>query len=52
MHNTFTVPSEKFYSVSFTSAIMKNIVLFAFGSRVRFPVRLIYCIAFGSALTG
>ena len=36
--NTFTAPYEKYKIVSLT-----------FLSRARFPVELIYCIAFGSA---
>ena len=35
--------------VSFTSSIMKKFVVFAFSSRTRFSVKLICCIAFGSA---
>ena len=47
IHNTFTVPCEKSKTVSFASSMMKNIVAPAAGSK--FPVRLICCIAFGSA---
>ena len=47
IHNTFTVPCEKSKMVSFTSSIMKNI--FVFLSQFRFAVKLICCIAFGSA---
>ena len=39
------VPFEKSRTVSFVSSIMKNISLFA--SCSRFPVKLVYCIAFG-----
>ena len=45
--NTFTVPCEKSKMVSFASSIMKNIV--APAAQSRFPVKLICCIAFGSA---
>ena len=47
MHNTLTVPCEKFKIGSFASSIMKNIVVFPF--RSRFGVKLICCVAFGSA---
>ena len=47
IHNTFTVPCEKSKMVSFASSIMKNIV--APAAQSRFPVKLICCIAFGSA---
>ena len=47
VHNTFTVPCKKSETVSFTSAIMKSIV--APSTRSRFPVKLICCIASGSA---
>ena len=46
IHNTFTVPCEKFKIVYFTSLIMENINLSA---PSRFPVKLICCIVFGSA---
>ena len=48
VHNTSTVPSEKSKLVSFASSILKNIVVFAFPSQARFPVKLIYWTAFGS----
>ena len=35
--------------VFFASSVMKNIVVFAIGYRARFPIKLICCIAFGSA---
>ena len=47
--NTFTIPCEKSKMVSFTSLLMKNIVVFAFLSQARFHVKSICCIAFGSA---
>ena len=47
IHNTFTVPCEKSKMVSFVSSLMKNIV--APSSLSRFPVKLIWRIAFGSA---
>ena len=34
---------------TFTTSKIKNIVVFAFGSRARFPVKWIFSIAFGSA---
>ena len=40
------VPCEKSKMVSFVFSMIKNIV--APSSRIRFPVKLIYCIAFGS----
>ena len=46
IHNTIPVPSEKSKMVSFGSAIMKHMVVFAFWSR--FAIKLICCIAFGS----
>ena len=49
IYSTLTVPFEKSKIVSFTSSIMKNIIVFAFLSRAEFPVKLICCIAFGSA---
>ena len=47
IHNTLTVHCEKSKIVSFTSSIMRNIV--ASSAQSRFPVNLIYWIAFGSA---
>ena len=47
IHNTFTVPCEKSKMVSFAFSIMQNII--ASSSRSRFPVKLICCIALGSA---
>ena len=47
INNTYTVPDEKSRIVSLTSLIMKNILLFPAHSR--FPVKLIFSIAFGSA---
>ena len=47
MHNTFTVLCEKSKMVSFTFPIMKNINLLLLP--FRFSVKLICCIAFGSA---
>ena len=49
IHNTLTVPCEKSEMVSFASSVTKNIVVFAFRSQARFPVKLIFCIAFRSA---
>ena len=49
VHNTLTVPCGKPKMVSFVSSIMKNIVAFTFQPRTRFPVKLTYCAAFGSA---
>ena len=46
-YNTLTIPCEKSKTVSFASSIIKNII--APLSRYRFPVKLICCIAFGSA---
>ena len=47
IHNTLTVSCEKSKMFSFTSSIMKNLTqLFA---PLRFPVKLICCVAFGSA---
>ena len=45
IHNTLTVPCEKSKMACITSSIMKNINLVFLPSR--FPVKLIYCIAFG-----
>ena len=42
---SITVPFEKSKTLSFSSSIMKNIDVPFF----IFPVKLIYCIAFGSA---
>ena len=47
IHNPFAVPSEKSKTASFASSIMENIV--APSARSRFSVKLICCIAFGSA---
>ena len=47
-YNTFTIPCEISKMVSSASSIMKNIVVFL--SRLRFTVKLICCIAFGSTL--
>ena len=47
IQNTFTVPSEKSKIVSFASLIMKNIAVPS--AQFRFPVKGIYCNAFGSA---
>ena len=47
IHNTFTILCEKSKTVYFASSVMKNIV--APSARSRFPVKLICCIAFGSA---
>ena len=55
MRNTLTVTHEKSKTVSFASSVMKSIVVLSFifrswlSLRFRFPVRLICCIAFGSA---
>ena len=46
IHNTFTVSCQKSNMVSFTSSIVKNIIVFP--SHSRFTVKYIYCIAFGS----
>ena len=46
--NTMTVPFEKSKMVSFVSSIMKNIVISPSSSRL--PVKLIFCIAFRSAI--
>ena len=48
-YNTLTVRCEKFKIVSSTSSYMKKI--FVSPERSRFPVKLICCIAFGSALS-
>ena len=50
IHNIFTVPCEKSKMVSFTSSIMKNVIVFP--SRSRFAIKLICCIVFGSASFG
>ena len=47
-YNTCTVSYEKSKMVSFASSIMKDIVVFP--AQSRFTVKLICCIAFGSAL--
>ena len=47
MNNTFTVPCKKSKIICFAPSIMKSIVVFV--SYPRFPVKLVYCIAFGSA---
>ena len=47
IHNTLRVPCEKSKIVPFASSIMKNINLLLL--TLRFPVKLISCIAFGSA---
>ena len=49
MYNTPKVPCEISEIVSFASSIMKRIVVFAFHSQARFPIKLICCITFGSA---
>ena len=49
INNTFIVPCEKPKIISFASSIMKNNI--APSSQSRFPVKLICCIAFGSALS-
>ena len=46
-HHTFTASFEKSKTVYFASSIMKNICVLR--ARSRFPVKLICCIAFGSA---
>ena len=47
IHSTFTVPREKPKMVSFALSTMKNIV--APSARSRFPAKLIFCFAYGSA---
>ena len=47
MYHTLTAPCEKSKIVSFTSATMKNTA--ASPGWSRFPVKVICCIAFGSA---
>ena len=42
------VPFENSNSVFFASSILKYIVVSAFSSPARFPVKLICCISFGS----
>ena len=49
IYNILTVPCEKSKTVSFTSSVMKNIVVSSFPSQARSPVKLICCIAFRSA---
>ena len=46
IHNDLTITCEKSKMVSFTFSIVKNIILSFLP--LRFPVKLIYCIAFGS----
>ena len=46
-HNAFAVPCEKYTIALLTFSIRKNIVIFPALSR--FPVKLIFCIAFESA---
>ena len=41
------VPCEKFKIVSFNSSIIKKIDVFSYWSR--FPVKIICCVAFGTA---
>ena len=48
-YNTFTVVWEKSKIVSFASSITKGINLLSLPPT--FPVKLIYCVAFGSALS-
>ena len=48
-HNTFTVPREKFKMVSCASTIKK--IILAHFARAKFPVKLIFYIAFGTALS-
>ena len=47
IQNTLTVPCKKSKIVSFASLIMRNIA--APSAQFRFPVKGIYCNAFGSA---
>ena len=47
IHNTFTVVCGKSKTVSIASSIMKN--NFGPSGRAKFPVKLIYCVAFRSA---
>ena len=49
IYSTFPIPCAKSKIVSLTSSIMKEIV--AFLTHSRFPVKLICCITFGSALS-
>ena len=44
IYNTLTAPCEKSKIISFAFSILKNIV--APSSQSRFPVKLIFCIAF------
>ena len=46
--NRITLLCEKSKAVSFVSLIVKTVVVFGIGSRARFPVKLICCIAFSS----
>ena len=48
VYNTITIPCEKSKIVSIAFLVMKSIV----ATWSRFPVKLIYCIAFGSVLSG
>ena len=43
------VPCQKYKMISFASSIIKNSVVFAIGFRARFRIKLMCCIAFGSA---
>ena len=47
IYSTFTIPCEKSKMVSFACSMTNRFV--APSSRFRFPVKLICCIAFGSA---
>ena len=49
VQNTLTVSCEKSKVASFASSTMENTAVFTFGSRCRFSVKLICCVAFGSA---
>ena len=49
VYNAAKVPFEKSKMASFTSLIMKNVVVFS--PRSIFSAKLIFCIAFGSALS-
>ena len=57
IHNILTVPCEKSKTISFAYSIMKSIVVFSFifwlslFFGLRFPAKLICCIAFGSILS-
>ena len=54
LYNTPTVPCKKSKIVSFTSSILKNIVVLSLTplTQFRFPPKLTCCIAFESALSG